>query len=314
VILFGNETLNDELRSGGRFTLGYWFGDCQRWALEGSYFFLGQRNTNFLATSDAFPLLARPFFNLNTNQEFSEISTRADLATGSVTIQAPTELWGAEINARRRLLCGCSYHLDALAGFRYLNLKDGLGITENLLTVASTQAPAGERIVVADHFDTQNQFYGGQLGLDGELRRGHWVLGMTGKVALGGTNEIVDINGGQVQVPAGGGVQLFQGGLLALNSNIGHFTRDSFAVVPEAGLKIGYQFTDHIRLSAGYTFLYWSNVLRSGDQIDRVIDIRQVPNFAPANTPGVTQVRPIVPFKETDFWAQGVTFSLELRY
>ena len=32
--------------AGGRFTLGWWFTPCQNWGLEGSYFFLGTRNSS----------------------------------------------------------------------------------------------------------------------------------------------------------------------------------------------------------------------------------------------------------------------------
>ena len=47
---------------------------------------------------------------------------------------------------------------------------------------------------------------------------------------------------------------------MALPSNIGHYSRDQFSVVPEVGLNVGYQLTRHVSLSAGYTCIYWSNV------------------------------------------------------
>src|SRR5207253_2456566 len=98
VILFGGPgtTLDNDVRQGGRFTLGYWLDPCRQCAIEGSYFFLEDETTHFRASSDAFPLLARPFFRINTGSEFSEISTRPDLTTGNIHIEAPTSLWGAE--------------------------------------------------------------------------------------------------------------------------------------------------------------------------------------------------------------------------
>jgi len=68
-----------------------------------------------------------------------------------------------------------------------------------------------------------------------------------------------------------------QGGLLALPSNIGTQTRNRFAVIPELGVKVGYQLTDHIRVYAGYNFLYASSVVRPGNQIDPVINRAQLP-------------------------------------
>ena len=38
------------------------------------------------------------------------------------------------------------------------------------------------------------------------------------------------------------------------------YGQDRFAVVPEAGINFGYALTHHIRLTFGYTLLYWSNV------------------------------------------------------
>ena len=73
---------------------------------------------------------------------------------------------------------------------------------------------------------------------------------------------------------------MFAGGLLALpGANIGRYTQSKFAVVPEAGVKIGYHLTPNLRLAVGYNFLYLSSVLRPGDQIDTGLDVTRIPNF-----------------------------------
>src|SRR5262249_6448166 len=154
-----------------------------------------------------------------------------------------SKLWGAEVNYRCNLCCGCSSlccgttsRLDFLAGFRYLDLDEDLRITEN---VTVTNVPpgglppgvgVGDQAFVQDQFHTRNQFYGGQIGLDWELRRGRWVLDTRAKVALGNNHETIDIDGFQVVTHANGTQQAFTGGLLALPSNIGHFQRDRFSV------------------------------------------------------------------------------------
>ena len=100
-----------------------------------------------------------------------------------------------------------------------------------------------------------------------------------------------------------------RGGLLALPTNIGRYSRDSFAIVPELGLKVGYNFTDRLRGFVGYDVLYASNVVRPGDQVDTFVNS----SFLPPG-PGVGAPLPRFQFRQTDFWAQGVSFGLEWRY
>jgi hypothetical protein len=59
--------------------------------------------------------------------------------------------------------------------------------------------------------------------------------------------------------------------------------------------------------------MYWSSVVRPGDQIDTTINRTQLPSvFAPGMLVGAP--RPGFQFHPTDFWAQGVSFGLELQY
>jgi hypothetical protein len=135
-----------------------------------------------------------------------------------------------------------------------------------------------------------------------------------GKLALGATHQTLDINGGQTFTNVATPIDPRPGGLLALSSNIGHFSRDRFAVVPEVGVNVGYNLTPNLRAYVGYNFLYWSSVARPGDQIDRVIDSALIPNFNIPPRPPTGQNRPAVLFKDTDYWAQGVTFGIELTF
>lgn len=128
------------------------------------------------------------------------------------------------------------------------------------------------------------------------------------------TNQTIDIAGNQLITAPNGQQRSFNGGLLAVPSNIGRHTRDQFSVVPEVGVKLGYQFTDHLRVFVGYNFLYWTNVVRPGDQIDPVLNVAQIPNFTIGNQAASQTVRPIVPFRNSDFWAQGINAGLEFHY
>jgi hypothetical protein len=73
------------------------------------------------------------------------------------------------------------------------------------------------------------------------------------------------------------------------------------------------QLSRHLRLFAGYTLLYWSTVVRAADQIDPGLNATQVPVVRPAGTLS-GPARPAFSFHETDFWAQGGAFGVELRY
>jgi hypothetical protein len=101
------------------------------------------------------------------------------------------------------------------------------------------------------------------------------------------------------------------GGLLALSSNSGHFSRDRVSLVPEFGVNLGYQVTPHLRVFTGYTLLYWFDVVRAGDQVDLTIN----PNLLPPVTgPVAGPFRPAPRFQTTDLWVQGLSAGLEFRF
>jgi len=303
--------------SGGRLTFGYWFDPCETCAIEGRFFFLGQNSLQFGAGSPGYAVVGRPFFNENFNVPGAELAVSPGIGAGQVLVNSASQLWGAEANLRKNICSGCWGRWDLFGGVRFLDLTESLTINENVMALANSMSVSpiapGSLISNFDSFRTENQFYGGQLGTELELHKGKWFTDLRGALAAGDMHEVVEINGGTALFPPTGGVQLAQGALLALPSNIGRFTRERFAVVPELGINVGYQFTENFRVFVGYTALYASNVVRPGDQIDTVLDVRQVP-FAGQPIPPVSQVRPLLPFKSSDLWVHGVNFGFELRY
>jgi hypothetical protein len=337
--LFGGG-LNYGEQPGGRFTIGYWLDSNQTHGIEASYFFLGGPSNNFSASSTDLPdslVLARPFFNVITGMQDSQLVSYPDIISGVVGISSSSQLQGAELNLVCNRYCcsdccptdccatNCSLtdssrvsgpHVDLIAGFRYLGLNEDLGITENLTTLATAPSPPfipGETITVFDGFGTRNNFYGGQIGARGEWYRGRWFVNVLGKVALGDTHQEVSVNGTTDFVDPGVAPVRQQGGLLALPTNIGVYSRDQFSVVPEIGFNIGRQLTDHLRLFAGYTLLYWTNVVRPGDQIDSGVNPTQLPT-ATGPSPLVGDARPAFAFHNTDLWAQGINLGAEFRW
>jgi hypothetical protein len=317
-ILFGGSSDNGDLRSGGSITFGYWFDDARTCGIEAGFFMLGDRTTQFCAASDGSGILARPFVNATTGQQQSELISFPGLVAGQVIVRDTSSLLGAGAWGRENLFSNpCAiypYRLDALIGYRYLRLADDLSISEDLVSINPANpnfVPLGTRLSINDRFATENNFNGLDLGLTGEIYSGRWVLGGYARVALGVNIEEVEISGStRVTVPGLPPVTN-TGGLLALSSNIGSRSRDRFAVVPEIGINLGYQLTPRLLVTAGYDFLFWSEVVRAGSQIDTRVNPNLLPPIAgPATGP----LQPAAIFHGTSFWAQGISLGLVLRF
>ncbi len=65
-----------------------------------------------------------------------------------------------------------------------------------------------------------------------------------------------------------------------------------------------------MRVHAGYSFLYWSEVVRAGDQVDLVVN----PDLLPPPLPGASPLRPAFQFQGTGIWAQGIDLGIEFRF
>jgi len=168
-------------------------------------------------------------------------------------------------------------------------------------------------VFVQDRFETRNRFHGGQVGGFWNRKLGQFDVDVRAGIALGTTAQTVEIDGLQRRTRPGQALETFRGGLLATGPNLGRFTQNEFSVVPEITANLGYRITPNLRVSVGYNFLYWSNVVRPGDQIDRVVDVALVPN-PPVGVAPTANPRPLPTFRQSDFWAHGVQFGVEFRW
>jgi Putative beta barrel porin-7 (BBP7) len=316
-VLFGGTNFAVGGDAGGRFSAGYWFTDDHSLGFEASYWFLGARSNDFSASSTGNPLLFRPFTDETGTPNVELVAVPSPTGpglAGTVTVLSKTSFWGSDADFRSTICCGPHWFIDGLAGFRVMGLDDDLNIRESLVSIVGattangTTVPAGTSFAVDDHFRTVNRFYGGQVGVDAEYRLNNWIFGLKAKIALGDTNEMVTINGATTINVPGVGSNTFNGGLLAQASNIGTYTRNQFSVVPEANLSVGYQFNEHWRAFVGYNVIYWSSVVRSGEQIDLNVNRNQIP------PPVGTGTTPAFVFHSTDFWAQGINFGVEFKW
>jgi hypothetical protein len=240
-----------------------------------------------------------PFFNADLGIPDAIPIAFPDAQAGGIVVAIQHRMDGAELNLRGGLGDGGGYRLSALAGFRYLSLEESL----HLATVTEALPPElGLSAAFSDNFGTRNRFYGGQIGAEGEFVRNGLVFRVLAKVALGDMQEEANISGTTTNTNPIEGTTTTAGGLFTGDHNLGHHSRDRFAVVPEVGVTVGFRLGDNVTATVGYTFLYASSVLRPGEQIDLAV------NGAPPHA------RPAFTFNSSDFWAQGVNFGLEFRY
>lgn len=325
-ILYGGQRINGDTQSGAKLTFGAWLDDCRTLGIEGDVFGLNSASDSFFRNSPAGnPILARPFYNVLSGLESSElvafpVAVNGVVHQGLIDIDAKTEFNGAGARAIINLGCnsgcrtswwnGCPQQtvgrVDLVVGYRYLRLADNLTIVER-----SSLNPGGD-FDIFDGFHTQNTFNGFDFGMLLAHQRGCFSVEVLSKIALGNTRSQVDIRGNTTITPTGGAAQQFQGGILAQRTNIGSYQDDEFSVVPELGLTLGYQLNPCWKLTAGYTWLYWSRVARAGDQIDRNLN----PDLFPeeANPPTNDHLQPRFHFVHEDFWVHGLRLGVEANW
>jgi hypothetical protein len=312
-IVLDNLDFVDDLLHGGRFALGYDFEANPFLGVEAGFFFLPDRQADVVFSSTGDPVLAQPFIDAATGRPDAQLVAVPGVAAGTVTVAARTSLWGAEANLSAGLARSDTFHLAALAGFRFLSLEDEVEIEERFRVAPGVPGFGGNSVVLRDEFRTENRFYGGQVGLVTGAQVGLLTIDFRGKLGLGQMRQVGHVNGALNALRPDGSTFGLQGGLFALRSNIGRHQRDELAFLPEVGLNVGAQVTPCLKVFTGYSFLWISTVARAGEQIDPVVNVTQFP-IRSGNGPLVGPARPAFDFDGADFWAQGLSFGLELRY
>lgn len=335
VVIAGDGSANAGPMDGVRWTFGV-NPDCFV-PLEVTGFYVHTSSSTFLGSNGLVGsrLLGRPVFSLDPTvlAESVYLSSFPALAAGSVGIATSTALWGAEVNGYVCHLCGSpdqyGYILDVTVGARYANLREDLNVLNSITSTSPLLSTSflggsfgpGFTTAVADMVRTRNQFYGGQIGLRSCLPICNWLnLEMKADVGVGVNQQILSVMGSTslysptaaapfltpAPVVAGGGVQ-------AVASNSGHFTRNRISTISDLGVSVNVPVLDWLSLSFGYDLFVWTQVARPAGQLSRYIDTRQVPtdlNFNPA----LAATTPPPTFTDTTFYAQGLTISLAIQY
>jgi hypothetical protein len=335
VTIFGGGNIDYGGVSGGRFRVGGWLPGSDTIGIEGEGMVLAKQTVSTTIASGPLGITAigRPFINANTGAPGTFLVAAPNTApgaqgdVGTATGFSSAQLWTAGINLLANLYRDDFWTWNAWIGFRHLSLLEVIEVDSR-----STQGPIGttpqyfflgaplalnQVESISDRFSTQNRFYGGNLGTLVEYRYHRISVEVRNDLALGSMRSTVNIIGTTSAFAVGGTTNLTgspaNGGLLALPTNIGTRIQNNFSLVEQPEIEVGYQLTRGLRVAVGYDFLYTYNVARPGAQIDPGINPNLAPSSPTFGVPGGT-ARPTPLFALTDYYAQGVNFSLTLRY
>ncbi len=350
ILYGGEEILDENARSGARVTLGTWIGDWAIegdytiFGEETETFFASGVNGDPIISRPFFNLRAPDLTDVDGDMDLAEIGPPLEdaqfvsfpnVVSGSVTVTSQSDFLMAGIHLRLPVCCedrcfmacgdcvGCSDGVacsdgvgcgsvvsggrparktDFLIGYRYAELDEYLQVFEDLQPITGPVA----NITVLDRFSTSNRFNGAEVGFVSEWLWRRWSFELLSKLAVGNVRQRISIFGQTTN----DGLPADPGGLLAQVSNIGEYSGDDFAVLPEIGATLGYSVTQRLRVTAGYSLIYLSPVVRAGDQIDREIN----PDLIPPTVLPTFPMRPEPLFVKSDLYAHGLRFGLHLDW
>jgi hypothetical protein len=277
-------------RNGGRFHIGFWCGEGT--AVEASFF--GLEQLNFAAG-----FAGRTTASFTTGFTGAPATLTAAIAVNGSGFEK-VDLWGAEVNCRKRcLVIGC-FSVDALCGLRYIDLDEIAGTT-GAASLALVNPPATVTTSLPTAFPffssmaTTNRVFLGQIGLQSQLDLGCICISSWVKAGVGADDE---------------SGKLFSGTIVPGSTTVGRTQMD---LLGEWDINAGWQINNYIRASVGYNFLYLKNVVRPGNSLTdtgAAISVNTI--SAPAGAASVLQ--PAMRLRDDKFFAHGLTAGLEFRY
>ncbi len=311
----GGQSLDTGMNPGVRVTLGY--APADGFGSEGSVFYVPSRSTSRSVSSSGrigSTNLVLPYIDAVTLAETGAEISYAPMYSGSASEEYTNSFLGAEFDVAWTMQSSAARRLDVIGGLRYLRLRETYTFTTSSPYIAPYPVDIWN---TTDRFETTNDFYGVQAGLRARFDEGPWFGAGTAKVALGGMVQAVDVSGSLAtnDYTGYGPVQTFNGGYFALPTNIGNHSRTRFAVVPEVNLNVGFRITPATSLFVGYSFIYASNVVRPGNQINRTLNTTQSTSWTedPAFKP-TGPAQPSFDFNDSSFWAQGIRLGVAIRF
>jgi hypothetical protein len=348
-VVFGNKHYNFHRTAGVKASIGSYIGPDKNVSvdIDGFWIFSRTRHFSISANPGEAPLIARPYYDVRRASERARIVSSNSVATGffsgSSSALIKTQFWGGELNigyhpcsqqavgchtcgeiaARQKQPCDKNMTGGLFVGFRYLRLFEKLKIkdvmdpfgTPSGLSFNGSTHPVTlpDSLKDEDQFRTNNDFFGGQIGIKGDYAFNCWMsLGFYGKAAFGVTEQKYKSEGWTTWESSVFGDQYAVGGVLVQPNNMVHEKKWKYAWVPEAGVNFSIEPFSHLRFLVGYSFLWWSKIVRPGEQINNEVNSGQIPGNAAFYTPAVQ--KPNNHLKETSFWLQAVNFGVSFDF
>lgn len=273
-VLFGNDTIGEEARPGGRVSIGGWLDDCRTCGVEGRFFALGEERISFAADSNAFPRLARPFRDpVTMTQEATLLAFPGFTGPGNVNISSNSNVLGGDFLYRWKAIESFTTKMDYLVGYQFSRIDEDFNINSFTTAINVPGIDPGTTFTSSEQFLARNEFHGATIGLAAAYVNCGWQVDMLAKLAFGNMRQVVTIDGQTTIVtPSPGSTTNTTPGPLAGTNNSGRHVNDEFAVSPELGVNCRYSINECLDLSFGYSFIYWSSLAQAGNQIDSMLN------------------------------------------
>ena len=321
--LWGGGDLFDLTRRGVRLRGGEWFDDNDGSGWQAEFLMLGSAGHDFFGASNGDSILGRPFLNEETGLQDSQLIAFPGLSSGSLAFNAETRLYSVGLNYWAELIveteescgecgqpksCDCCRNSDTTLGLkigpRFIHHDDTVLVDESLTGLAS-----GNQFRILDSFKTENSFLGSEIGIRARRNRGAATFDLGLNLGIGATRQELDVSG-ITSITNGAVTTTSPGGFFAQSTNSGSWDRTKFSLVPSLECAVGFEAGNGWRFSVGYDLMYWTNVLRAAEQIDPVIN----PNLFPPAAAPATATRPSPVLNESDYFAHGISISIERRW
>ncbi|MCR9295729.1 MAG: BBP7 family outer membrane beta-barrel protein, partial [bacterium] len=308
-VLGGEDGISWGLLPGYRIEGGLMLDECGKFGVSGRVFGNFEDEETFRQSSDGSTSIGIPFYNANPAFLLEDAYLVAftapngePVSEGSVYSRSDLNMLTAEASLRILLGRSKDHRVDLIGGYTYSRIRSSLGLeTTSVDLFTGNGIPNGTVFDTNDLFETNNEFNGGHLGVLSSVIRNRLSLTTLAKISFGNMSQSSDIRGFTVESFEGSS-STTEGGIFTQTSNIGRLEQNTFAFIPELGLKLGYHVTDHLQATVGYSFVMWSSVAMAGEQIDRTVDLVQ------------TASRPTALLNDTSFWMQGIDLGLSYSF
>lgn len=327
VLLFGPGRVGLDMQQGGRVAAGFGLLPIP---IEVRGMWLNQEPQNLFSSASTgaagTQVVSRPIFDPNLNQETVLTAGFPGLFGGSLNVTLDQSYWNIDTILLLPVGATDVLAVDFLLGYRHAQFSEELNIVNNVFSVAGGPGISfGGNVfdstfnaTALDIFRTRNTFNGGVLGLRSSINLHHRLALTTDmRLALGAANQQISISGSSSLFDGSaalrGPLQTLPGGVLALPSNSGDRSTQKFTVIPEIGVTASFRLTRWLKLFAGYDIFYWTSIIRPSNQLNTIVDRRQIP-LDGLFQPNFTGTAPLPPDNRSDFYGYGYSFGFELSW